>query len=299
MNRDDFYAHLAPLDHERLKKTLWTLYWRGDAKMRQRIEAELLPPARQQTTQQALDPQAVLAQVQEFVSLARSGAYLGRDRRVSPKERTRWRFTFRRLAGQAQDALAADDPAAGAAAVELLVDLAAEMRSYDYVRSEDPVEAARFVVSDAVERLWGRTRDVYGFPVFAERAAPQLIRWESRCGWTRQGWGSVAEKETSLASVLQPMLTGPDMWVSFADAYLEALDGIADGAARKRRSGRDTRFEREDRADDLAEWHRLLVDRLPDYDADDRLDRLAGHPALGGPELAVVEARSGHQPSQR
>jgi hypothetical protein len=30
--------------------------------------------------------------------------------------------------------------------VEQLIDLACEMRDYDYFRSEDPVEAARFVV---------------------------------------------------------------------------------------------------------------------------------------------------------
>ena len=197
---------------------------------------------------------------------------------------------LRRLAGEAQDCLAADDPGPGATGVETLIDLACETRSYDYFRSDDPVEAARFVVSDAAERLWQRTRDVHGFPAFAERAAPQLIRWESQYGWTRHGWGSVPEKETSLASVLARMLRGPDMWVSFADAYLEALDRVADGAARGR-SGRDTTFDRDQRAADLAEWHRLLLDRLPNYDAEDRLDRLAGHPALGGPELRFVRER--------
>jgi hypothetical protein len=38
MNRDEFYRKLAPLDEERLKKALWTLYWRGSAPMRERIE---------------------------------------------------------------------------------------------------------------------------------------------------------------------------------------------------------------------------------------------------------------------
>jgi len=49
-------------------------------------------------------------------------------------------------------------------------------------------------------------RDRHGFAVFAERAAPQLIRWESRWGWTRHGDDKVSEKETSLASVLARML---------------------------------------------------------------------------------------------
>lgn len=63
-----------------------------------------------------------------------------------------------------------------------------------------------------------------GFDRFAARAAVQLVRWESRYGWTRSGWGSIAEEEVSLASVLARMLGAPDMWVTFADRYLDALD---------------------------------------------------------------------------
>ncbi|GAA4204509.1 hypothetical protein GCM10023074_42270 [Microbispora amethystogenes] len=55
MNREQFYATLAPLDEERLKKTLWTLYWRGSAQLRERIEAERTPdghkPAAKSATQ--------------------------------------------------------------------------------------------------------------------------------------------------------------------------------------------------------------------------------------------------------
>ena len=42
-------------------------------------------------------------------------------------------------------------------AVATLVDLACETKGYDLFRSEDPMEAARFVVSDAVGALWVRT----------------------------------------------------------------------------------------------------------------------------------------------
>ena len=34
-----------------------------------------------------------------------------------------------------------------------MVDLACDMKSYDYFHSDDPVEAAKFVVSDAVAVL--------------------------------------------------------------------------------------------------------------------------------------------------
>jgi hypothetical protein len=140
-------------------------------------------------SKQPVDPHWVLGEVHEFVALARSGAYIGGDRRVSPKERTRWRFTFRRLVTDAQEALQAGAVATTATAIEELIDFACELRGYDYFRSEDPVEAARFVVSDAVALVWGKAQEEDGFTAFAERAAPQLIRWKSRFGWTRSGWG--------------------------------------------------------------------------------------------------------------
>lgn len=72
--------------------------------------------------------------------------------------------------------------ASAAAAVEALIDLACEVRDVDYFRSEDPAEAAKVVVSDEVAQLWTRVREQAGFPAFAEQAAPQLVRWESRYG---------------------------------------------------------------------------------------------------------------------
>jgi hypothetical protein len=44
MNRAEFYASMAPCDDARLRKILWTLYWRGSAQLRERIEDELHPP---------------------------------------------------------------------------------------------------------------------------------------------------------------------------------------------------------------------------------------------------------------
>jgi hypothetical protein len=300
MSREEFFAKLTAFDEEHAKKALWNLYWRGSAAMRGRIEVELdgdrRDPQAQQAKQQSADPQLVLDEIRGFAALARSGAYIAGDRRVSSRERTRWRFTFQRLAGDAQAAVQAggDFPAA-AAAVERLIDLACEMRGYDYFRSEDPIEAARFVVSDAVALLWAKMRDTYGFAGFAERAAPQLIRWESPYGWTRSGWGRISEKERSLAAVVAAMLPAIDMWIGFADSYLDALDQVAGGdrgeANPSRRPGRD----RQERARDLAEWHLLLLDRLTDTDGEDRLDRLAHHRALGGPELTFFQARLAYQ----
>lgn len=169
--------------------------------MRERIEVELAsdgharPPRR---AKEPVDPETVRDEVDDFVALARSGAYLGGNRQVSPRERSRWRFTFRRLAAEAQDALGAEDAGPAASAVEQLIDLACEAGAYDYFRSEDPVAAAGFVVSDVAAVLWASTWERCGFHKFAETAAPQLIRWESRHGWTRYGEGSVAAKETTL-----------------------------------------------------------------------------------------------------
>jgi hypothetical protein len=285
MNREEFFGKLASLDEEHLKKALWNVYWRGNAISRERIEAELMPDTPKPVTKAAVDPDAVLEEVRRTVSLARSGAYIGGDRRVAPKQRSQWRVTFRRLAGAAQQALAVEDPGQGIAALELIIDLACETRRYDYFRSDDPMEAARFVVSDAAERLWDRLHQAHGFGRFAVLAASQFVRWESRYGWTRGGWGSIAEQETSLAGVLARKLRAPDMWVTFADHYLDALD----------RAGATRDFERDQRTADLAEWHGLLLERLPDYDADDRLDKLVRHQALGGPELTFLQAQLARQ----
>jgi len=122
--------------------------------------------------------------------------------------------------------------------MELIIDLACETRRYEYFRSDDPVEAARFVVPNAVERLWDRIRHAHGFGRFAVLAANQLVRWESRYGWTRRGWGTVAQQEASLASVLARKLEAPDMWVAAADHYVGALDQA--GGISNAISGRET-----------------------------------------------------------
>jgi hypothetical protein len=297
MDRDQFFARLAPLDDEHLRKLLWNLYWRGSAPLRARIENDLDPKEsqRRKAEQEAVDPEWVLSDVTDFVTLARSGAYLGGDRRVKPSERTRWRLTFQELRKQTERALAEPDIGPGVAAMEQLIQLACDTGQYDYFRSEDPVEAARFVVSDAVELLWTRVRDQLGFPEFIRRAAPQLARWESHYGWTRSGMGQVSEREVSLASIVGRMLRAPDAWVQFADCYLEALTEI-DRQDKAGHSDRHTReFHVRERTADLAEWHRLLLDRLFGSEAEDRLDRLAHAPALGGPALLFFQAQLAHR----
>ncbi|CMK81511.1 Uncharacterised protein [Mycobacterium tuberculosis] len=144
MNREQFFRAASGLDEDRLRKALWNLYWRGTANMRERIEAELASAGRARPARKIkppADPDIVGWEVDEFVSLARSGAYLGGDRRVSPRERSRWRFTFKRLAAEAQDALRAEDAEPAASALEQLIDLAREADGYDYFRSDDPVAA--------------------------------------------------------------------------------------------------------------------------------------------------------------
>lgn len=303
MNREQFYAKLAAFDEAGLKKALWNVYWRGTATVRERIESELDPAQTDRVKRAAAapaDPAQVQREVSEFVELARCGAYMAGDRRVSPRERSRWRLTFRRLAGDAQRALRAEVPAPAESALEQLIDLACETRDYDYFHSEDPMEAAQFVVSDAVALLWEAVRDRHGFGRFAERAAPQLIRWESRYGWTRSGWGPLSSKETTLADVLTRMLRAPDMWITFTDRYLDALDQAAlRDAARPRQSwvmsgsvtsDWDRNWSRRRRAEALASWHLALLDRLDDAETADRLDRLVQHPALESAELTLVRA---------
>ena len=274
MNRDQFYAKVSALDADQLRKVLWTLYWRGTAQGRERIEGALNPTAEPSRKARDLpDPELLLGDVTQFVSLARDGAYMYGDRRVSRTERTKWRVTFRNLATQAQSALHAEDTAPAEEAMEQLIDLACEMRNVQYFHSEDPVEAAKFVVSHAASALWQTVLDRHGFTAFAERATPQLIRWESGYGWT-EGDGKVAERETTLAAVLAPLLASREMWRGFAAAYLSALDAVArdeaaaagKGSRRGRssssggRSGAD--YRRSDRARTLSAWHAMLAEHL-------------------------------------
>lgn len=266
------------MDEAGLMKALWSLYWRGSASMRERILAVIDPSASARATRVGarVDADAVLSEVMEFAALARRGSYLAGNRRVSSKERTRWRFTFQRLAKATTQALAARDVEPAASAMATLIDLACELRSVDYFRSEDPVEAARFVVSDAAAVMWSAIRREHGHAAFCERAAGQLLRWESRWGWTRRGEGWVSERETTLAQVVADMIPAADAWGEFADHYLKALDSIAErgrGAGGRRRDRREL-------GDDLSAWHAVLWERLAHGEYEDRLDVLSGHPAL-------------------
>jgi hypothetical protein len=297
MNRDEFYAALAPHDDARLRKVLWTVYWRGNAQLRERIEDELRPQdqLKVKPKKELPDPAGILDEVTTFTELARDGAYMAGDRRVHHTERSKWRYTFRRLAGDALAALMADDPAPAQQAVAKIVDLAREMKSYDYFHSDDPVEAAKFVVSDAVAALWESVLLHDGFAALAGRAPEQLIRWEADYGWTRSGYGQVAEKETPLAVPLARLLTTPDRWRTFAESYLEALEAAGHADPKRPRTVYgtfdETRYRRKERADDLATWHEMLLDRFVGTPEDELLDRLVASPALAGPELAFLRAR--------
>jgi len=155
LDRDQFFDKLAGMDESDLRNALWTLYWRGAAPVRQRIEAIIDPGAKQVANRDvpsSVDPRAVLDEVTKLASGA-VGRLPRCDRRVSPQQRTRWRHTFRRLAGEAQDGLVAEDGEAAAIALITMIELARETRGLDYFCSDDPLEDARFVVSDAVKAL--------------------------------------------------------------------------------------------------------------------------------------------------
>jgi hypothetical protein len=121
------------------------------------------------------DPGAVLDDVTTFAALVKDGAYMAGDRRVHHTERSKWRLAFRRLAGGALAALHADDPGPAQQAVAEMAGLACDMKDSDYFHSDDPVEAAKFVVSDAVSMLWESVLRHDGFAAFTRRVPEQLI----------------------------------------------------------------------------------------------------------------------------
>jgi len=305
INRDEFFAKLASLDAEQRGRILWNLYWRGTAAVRERIEGELDPPERERRKKAAAappDPELVLMEVRDFVELAESGAYIAGDRRVSRSERTKWRMTFRRLATEAQSALHDADSGPAERAMELMIDLACHAQGC--FRSEDPLEAAKFVVSQAVSALWETELDARGFAEFTARAVPQLMQWEREYGWAEgTGAAKVYEQERPLAEVLAPMLTTPDMWNGFADAYLAELDRIAAAEAPPPKKGRKTSRNvpdwqdspysernrgRTSRTGNLAYWNSLLLEHLDE----DQARRLAEHAAFYGPDADFLKAQA-------
>ena len=105
-----------------------------------------------------------------------------------------------------------------------MVDLARDMRSYDYFHSDDPVETAKFVVSDAVAMLW-----------------ESVLRHDGPCGFRQpecQSGSSAGRRTTggpagatvrrrggdALAVPLARLLATPDMWRTFAESSMEALE---------------------------------------------------------------------------
>jgi hypothetical protein len=313
MSREQFFAKLEPLAEDRLRQVLWELYYKGAESLRQRIETAVMPPAEraakkaEKASAKFPDGALLLDEVARFADLARSGAYLGGTREVTRSERSGWRFTFRKLIDDAFLVLEPGNVEHGIPAVEQLLELVHETHRYEYFRSEDPVEAMKLVFSDTVERLWRATLAHQGFAAFARRAAPQILRWESIYGWTRSGGGPTAEREKSLADVAAGMLALPDQWIALVDEYLKALDTLVRPPvppvnSRSRRSKweheqeeREYKRELEDRSGRLANWHHLLLERLPNLDAEDRLERLLEHRALGGPEHDFLRACDAHR----
>jgi hypothetical protein len=105
----------------------------------------------------------------------------------------------------------------------------------------------------------------------------------------------VAERETPLAVPLARLLATPDMWRTFAESYLEALEVAGRADSKRPRTvygiSDKTSYRRKERADDLAAWHEMLLDRFAGTPEDELLDRLVASPALAGPEPVFLRAR--------
>lgn len=299
-SRSEFLTRTAAADADGLRKVLWNLYWRGPAALRARIEDELSPGQKERRKErrreeQRVDPDELLAEVSELCDLAREGAYLGGSRAVSPKQRSQWRLTFRRLIDEAARLIAQGPSEEGCQAMESLLDLALEAMRLDYFRTQDPLAAMNLVVSDQVHLLWTARRTQGPFPVFAQRAMAQMVRWESPHGWTREGLGAVVGREVALATVLSGLMVGGEAWPAVAGAYLAALTEAGREGSRRPRDEWSRKFERSERASRLHDWHMVLLDRLFGTEAEGLLDRLVRHTALSGAHIQIVEAHLAHR----
>jgi hypothetical protein len=105
--------------------------------------------------------------------------------------------------------------------------------------------------------------------------------------------------------VLARLLTTPDMWQTFAEAYLAALDAAGRTAPKRSRimygsfDFDESRYRRQERAKNLAAWHELLLDHFGAGPEDGLLDRLATSPGLAGPELTFLRARIAERRGER
>lgn len=114
---------------------------------------------------------------------------------------------------------------------------------------------------------------------FARRATSQLVRWESRGGWTVHG-EKLADREVPLAQVLDGLLPAGDAWVTFGRAYVDLLDILAAEARSSTRDAWTAKSERSQRASRLSGWHQVLAKRLAGTEAEDLIPGIARHPAL-------------------
>ena len=133
---------------------------------------------------------------------------------------------------------------------------------------------------------------------FAQRVPEQFIRGKGPgYGWTGRGYGQVPVKETALCALLARPLTTPDVWRTFAESYLYALDAAGRADPRRPRavygSFDETHYRRHECTKDLAAWHGTLLDWFAGIPDDEQLDRLAASPALAEPgaHLAGCEDR--------
>lgn len=197
------------------------------------------------------------------------------------------------------------DTAGDARSLVHLLEFTHDLKDWEYFRTQDPVEAAKIVFSDRVEVLWRSRIDQAGFSAFLKEAPTQLLRWENPWGWTRYD-GSTAEKQRPLVDVLMRLLPGADALLAFARGYLAALDALSPREAtaqeRKLRSS-NVQYEWEracgQRANRLAHWHGLLLERLLESEEAALLERILAHPTLNGPETWHLLARLRLQQGKR
>jgi hypothetical protein len=296
MDRSEFFEKVGALTADRLRELLWKVYGKGSAEVRELVAAAVSEVAEPPKTppKPPVDMTALLAEAERFVGLARAGAYMGGTREVQPAQRSRWRVTYRRLIDDASKTVATGDLELGGAVLEALLDLACELREHAYFHSDDPVAAMRLVFSDKVKLLWRTAIEREDSAAFVRRVAPQLIRWESRHGWTRRGTHTLCANEASLADVLAELLHDADLehWIALADAHLDALSA---GEPAPRRSGPIRDYPQRRRTEKLVRFHDLLLEKLFGTAGENRLDKLVAHPALSGPELAFLKARLAHR----
>ena len=294
LKKKEFVEKLSKYKEKELREMMWKIYYRAPETVRVRVEDLLRTPDERKIFKEVQDNahrKALEQEIEEFVTTVRKGHYKRYSRHVARKYRKRWRFVFKRLLDDSTKLAEKGDVEVGLMGLETLLDLAYESFWNNYFHSDDPMKSMKVVFSDRVSLLWRARLSLEGFRSFAKHAAIQLIKWDSRFGWTYSE--TLKPKEAQLSHIVSSLIKGADAWLEFAEAYLDGLNQIYNELKKKADEGVGKQWLRDRiRTYDikLSDWNEILITRLSESGEDEMIEKIIQHKLFGPAQRKVLKA---------